>query len=216
MACTAATKYVDSFFEWSTVPTEVSSNAPVTPVNLIVLGTAEYNRIGRRIKNLWLYVRAELIWSYNNISLPGGGQIVGNAVRVAFVWDKQPNGGPVPLFSDIFGDTYPNGITDTSYLSFENRKNVQRFEVLKEEYLHFVPEVDNLIDDKPVEVIRVIEREFPICKKSHYLTNISGSNPEISDINTGALYVVMIAKYESYFGNSIQCSGTARLVFQDD
>ena len=216
MACTAATKYVDTFFEWSTIPTEVSTNEPVTPVNLTVLGTGEWNRIGRRIKNLWLYVRAELIWSYNNISLPNGGQIVGNAVRIAFVWDKQPNGGPVPNFNEIFADTYPNGTSDTSYLSFENRKNVGRFEVLKEEYLHFVPEVDNIQEDKPVEVVRVIERELPICKKSHYLTNVSSNNPEISDINTGALYIIMIAKYESNFGNSIECIGNARLVFQDD
>ena len=113
-----------------------NTNAGIFVVNLIAPGTGSFNRVGRKV-NL---SSARIKGSVQLSSTADGttGNFTGNNLRMVVVWDKQPSG-TIPSFSDIFGLTDQAGTEATSYLDPIRYDNMDRFQILRDVTIPFVP-----------------------------------------------------------------------------
>ena len=86
------------------IGSDTTSNAFITCVNDISIGTGPMDRIGRNIRNRKLVINDLFIWNYKENSFPPSttDYIACNALRLSVIWDKQPNGGPIPTHENIF------------------------------------------------------------------------------------------------------------------
>lgn len=185
-------KGMDTLLAESPVIDSTSTNAGIFAVNLIQTGTGSWNRIGRKVALHSLRIWGTALFTY--AEFPTSGNLRANKLRMVVVWDKQPSGGSLPTFDTIFGSTVQDGTEATGFLDAIKYDSMDRFVVLRDKKFDFQVEafnaaggtVDNISENVDIdEYIRLGGRE---CNYSGQSTPMT-----ISDINSGALYVIFRA-----------------------
>lgn len=187
-----------------------STNAEITALNLIQPGTGSWNRIGKKTKLKSVRVVGYVQNSYNMTT----GDLVGNVLLMALVWDKQPSGNAIPNFDQIFGYTNQSGTENSTIYSPPKYDNMDRFRVLKRELIEFIPKAPPLASGDFVNEYRAIDCYL---KLNNLESVYSGqSNPmTISDISTGALYLVLRCQENSTSTSVGTCALTCRVRYTD-
>lgn len=161
----------------------------VALLNGIQTGTGFFNRIGSRIEMKSLHVRGTI----SNIAT--GTDCQG---RILIIYDRQPTGA-LPVITSILQGRDQTGAAATSGLSEINLDNRDRYIVIRDMQFDF-PSVTNtagVLTNGPNwagQDPRMTINEF--IKLKGLVTHFSGTaNPAtISEIATGALYIVTVAE----------------------
>ena len=106
--------------------TTFANTAFFNPIGLTQLGTQRYNRVGNKTQILEIDVKL-LLRQSGASSLTA----ISDQVRVAIVYDRQPNSG-IPAFTDIWRGITQTGTLDGGSWTSENISNQDRFVILKE------------------------------------------------------------------------------------
>jgi len=184
-------KGLDTDVSYTPIISTTNTNGGIFPLNLIQPGTGSWNRVGRKVHLQSIRVVGVL---YGSIRPDGAGVIRNNNVRLILVWDKQPSGGAIPTFDNVFGVTDQVGAESCpDYTCPPRYDNMNRFKVLKDWNLDLKAEFINPTgatpDYKPIAMIDTY------VKLKGLETVFSGqSNPcTIADISSGALYLIQRA-----------------------
>jgi len=144
-------------------------------INAVNQGTTMYQRIGNKIQIKSIRFRG---------SFSASGSVTNiNEIRVALVYDRNPNGA-YPLISDIFNDTgnIDGAITNanTTLRSSINMNNKERFLILRDECRACTKNQDSGTQVFDWYIKRKLETSFK-----------ASSNPgAIGDITCGAIYLI--------------------------
>lgn len=173
-----------------TLGSNTGTNTDIICMNLIQMGNGSWNRVGKKVclKSLRLLgtVTLRTISPNNSES---------NAFRMCVVWDKQPSGNTIPIFSEIFGRTVQNGAESSQIYDPIRYDNSGRFKILLERKYemnigyeaanggssNYIKHIDEFLDLK--------NRETIFSGQSVPMT--------IADVSTGALYIVFRANIDS-------------------
>lgn len=188
-------------------------NTCVQCVNLIQTGSGSWNRVGRKVFPRSLRVKAGFEYTYNNV----GDQVQGVSIRWAVVWDKNPSGGALPTFQEMFKITDQTGTESTSWKAPPAFDSLGRFVVIRDQIISINP------DNFPVPVIdgiSIIKKEMDEYIPLPPLETVySGQNNPltIADVYSGALYWIVIADAGLPSGYGLQLSpySSARLRYTD-
>lgn len=168
--------------------TNLAAGSAIYNINGIAQGTDYNQRIGREIFQKSLYLRMF------------GADVTGTStqVRVMLVFDKQTNG-VLPLISDI--------LTSVSLLACNNLNNRERFVTISDK--QFITSGTNAGPSNSFMNNKYKKIRLPVT------FNNTGST--IADINTGALYLVIIAQnaFSGLLTNTLNFSFVARTRFTD-
>lgn len=146
-------------------------------VNGSVQGTDRFNRVGRRINIKSINVR---MYVYTSQGSPA---VIDDLLRFALVWDEQPTGS-LPVISDYWQDTSTSGILTTNLLSHNNLNNTARFRMLRTLSVPINAELQCTETNQGRAFI-----EWNI--KCNFITQYNAGNTgALSDITTGAIYVI--------------------------
>lgn len=181
-------KYVDAdnpFFQ-------VSNGGQVTLLNGVAQGTDFNQRIGRYMYMKSLEFDASCIVDPLN-NLP-------TQLRVALVYDKQPNG-VFPAYQDIFNNATIN--------SRKNLNNEQRFIILRE----WLEQMQSTVDEEG----RIISSENGMRHLHGYIklnmpVQFEGVANTMGSISTGAVYMVTVTDMH----HGVQVQYTSRIRFTDN
>ena len=121
-------------------------------------------------------------------TLLGSNKKNGNWLRFIVLWDKQPNGNPIPAFDKVFGRVTQTGTVSTTTSDSLKYENMDRFKILREWVIVSNPMTEETGSSETYYVYKFDE----YIKLKNLETVYSGSsNPTtITDITTGALYLV--------------------------
>ena len=129
------------------------------------------------------------------MQFPSHDQVIGNvAVRCVLVWDKQPNGAPVPNFNDIFGHTDAVG-NETAFVNDAIRYDATgRFKILKEwtvvsptSSTFEVASQNSQMSVCPFDEFYKFKRNYETIYAS---TQVAPTLPLYTDISTGGPFLV--------------------------
>lgn len=233
-------KGVDTPLVASQVESTMDNTNDIVTVNLLQAGTGSWNRIGRlvQMKSLRIRLRATCEWNLSPF-MGGGGtptatppnRLDSRHLRMVVVYDKQPNGS-LPQRTEIFQYKDSSGNETGDWNGFLAYDNMERFTILKDEMVTF--EVPNIpfLEERPrgvsgeasMEVLqyiyppinseRMLDVYLPLNLRSNY--KAESTPPTISDISTGALYVIfMCDPAQAGSPPIISVSGVARLRYLD-
>lgn len=181
-------KGVDTPLSLSPVIDTVNTNASSFVLNLVQAGTGSWNRVGRKISMRSVRISGSVLYTF--IERATTGQILSNQLRMVVVWDKQPSGGAVPTFDNIFGVTEQNGTESSHFLDPLRFDGMDRFQILRDKRIVFNPSLFNAAGGTTdgTEIREPIDEFIPLGGRQ---TNFSGQSTPmtITDINSGALYV---------------------------
>jgi len=109
----------------------LNATAKVNCINLITIGSSQWNRIGRKVSLKSFRIRGFLNPTGNNSAGSSGGPIYS---RMILLYDKQPNGA-LPVLADILLDQVSLAADSSSTLvtSGINMNNRDRFEILMDQ-----------------------------------------------------------------------------------
>jgi len=192
MAIAAARKVevkgMDTTMILSPIISTTSTNASSFVMNLIQQGAGSWNRIGRKVSLKSLRLCGVLEWTY--APLATSGSLVDNYVRMVVVWDKQPSGGSIPTFDEVFGITTQDGTEAGAILAPIKYDNMERFSVLRDKRYDFDVEAYNSATGTTNSVLQCEHIDEYIDLKGRATIFSGQSNPmTIADISTGGLYV---------------------------
>lgn len=175
-----------------------ASASGVTLLNGISTGTDFYNRIGRKVRMASILFKGHL-----TLVSPGTGATASSEsypVRVALVYDDQPNGGN-PVISDIFQAVDNSGsATSASPYTPVNLNNRDRFTILKDWTLNLKP-ISNLGTTASYGDGMHGDQNLIFYKKLNLDTIFSGTSSSIGSMTTGAIFFV------AYQLQAIQANG---------
>ena len=161
-----------------------NTNGSAVVLNLIQTGTGSWNRIGRKtsLKSLRLKGYTECF-----IYQGPGNDFNGNMLRISVVWDKQPSGGTIPTFDDIYSETNQSGAETTTVWSQPAFDTLGRFRVIKDMTIPFEAENTPAVG----QLTRVVVPIDEYIRLPDLESNYSGQSTPmtIADINSGALYL---------------------------
>lgn len=191
------------------------TNVDVLPLNLIAPGTGSFNRIGRKanLKSLLVEMTIEHVYSAQATT----NNLTGNVVRVAIVWDKQPNG-TLPVYSEIFSVTDQAGTEGSNYFDPPKYDNRERFKILRDEKAIFNIMAPPLSGGSGNTVVNYKLLKAYVKLPADCATTYSGQSATqtIADISTGALYVVLRSAIDSTDNFLLMRGGSyARLRYTD-
>lgn len=179
-------KLLDTSISVNPMLNTTGTNGGITCVNLIRSGNSYYNRIGRKVflKSLRIYGSFFSVYTQ-----PADGNNNGSTIRMAVVFDKQPNGGALPTYDTIFGHTIQDGTESTNILDPIKPDNFGRFSILRD------CKFDMNAPDTPLAAgdITIINSAFDeyIDLKNKMCQYGGDSSPmTIADITNGAIYVI--------------------------
>jgi len=233
-------KGVDTLISNGSIEPPMNDNQNIRTLNLIAPGTGSWNRIGRLIEMKSIRIRLTVTAEWNRPPFTNGNPGMATPpnpldtqhFRMVLVYDKQPNG-TVPMKNEIFQVKDYEG-TETGYWNgFLAYDNMERFIILRDETITFepptrVPIVQYEGSDQTTNVVNYTfppvnhEKLIDIYHKLNLRTNYKAESqmPTISDIATGALYLVFMS--DSYILNggasvtpNISVEGAARLRYID-
>lgn len=205
LAAITPKKGVDATIADNAVLSTTNTNDNILVLNLIQIGSASYNRIGRttHLKS----VRLTGSVRYTETNTPA--DISGNIFRMALVWDQQP-GDTIPTFDTIFGITDQAGTETSSVLAPPRYDNMARFRVLMDRKYDLnvnasaTTSVEKLLHFDEYVKLRGLESNYK-----------STTDPAtIANISTGALYLIY---RKTAIGNTVQVPGVSvmRLRYTD-
>lgn len=195
-------------------------------MNQITLGATQVNRIGNVIKMKTLHFKAFITPSTNPSVVP----LYPNIIRIAIVYDAQPNGAALPPTIDQVFQTYnSSGATETSVFSGVNIGNRARFTVLRD-YIRCTGRIDYDNDNiTPIGGIStpangcgggqgseksgqmfLIDDFIQINMPTVYKNAQAGT---LADITTGALFCMM---YTSQQSGTWAINFASRLTFKEE
>jgi len=119
MGRTSEVKFLDTI-----VSTAINFNGAIVLLNGCIQGTDSNQRVGRKIE--MTSVSMDLIVGGGTITAANYALNNTDKIRVALVYDKQPNAGAV-----TYGDIYTSTGVNTAAMSVRNVNNLDRFDVLK-------------------------------------------------------------------------------------
>lgn len=209
---TGELKGVDTILNLVSVLSTVDTNGNIFLLNSLATGTTAYERVGRKVMNKYVYINV----NYQcHIKLQGTtNNLIGNTLRMTLVWDKQPSN-VLPKFNDIFGTVELAGATTTKVLSPRKYSNMDRFQVLKDQFISSNHQAGIPTGGSGNELIihGFIQEYVKINRESVYSANVTG----IGSISSGALYLI----FRSTTGDSsttyysINDNSSARLRYTD-
>lgn len=147
-------------------------------INGLLLGTERYNRIGRRAQAKRISIRC---FVYTSAAAPA---VIDDVFRFAVVYDEQPSTIAALTNTTFWQQVTQSGSTSTNMLSFNNRDNSMRYKTLRS---HFV-QINAEAQAQETYKERILwEWDIPCDKITQYNAGNTGT---ISDITTGALYII--------------------------
>jgi len=177
-------------------------------LNDILQGAAEYQRIGRKVRNKSVQIKLSIY--------PGdSADEHSHPIRVLLVWDKSPNG-VAPARNDILNSAvYETGemyvATDEvgAWASFKSLRNADRFEILRD-YTFQTPtlKAGNYVASTTSEW-KFLDWYVPLKGRE---TTYASSAQGIGSIATGALYLLIMS--DSQLTHWVNDCGT-RLRYED-
>lgn len=180
-------------FPYTAIVEHTTTNDNIRTLNVVVPGTGSFNRIGRKINILSLRVWGTIYWSIGRVlATDHQGE---NWVRLALVWDKQPNSsGTAPTFDTIFGTTNNGGGEACSILDPLKYDNMARFKIIRNWIL--TPPAISCTSSVAAGVVTTtlvptMIDEF--VKLPSLETTYGAAGGSLADIATGALYLVVRA-----------------------
>jgi len=167
--------------------TDVTTTGTVTPLNIIRLGSDDFNRVGRKllVKSIQVRTRMALENTAN-----------GSTIRMALVYDKQTNGA-LPAIADIW-DT---GTAASPELAMNNLNNRDRFSILMDEVIQ-------------LDQAQAISYSNKFYKKVNLECVYGIDAATIAEISTGGLYWVTIGSVAAGT-TDVDQSTTIRLRYMD-
>lgn len=206
-------KVVDSLAPWTTgaVPAAlaafpINTTGSFTLLNCPAQGSDYTQRIGRRINNKSVYIRGMIVSNSaagDTAPTSQGPQLC----RMLLLVDLQPNGA-VPNVTDVL-----QFATSYSQLNLNNR---DRFKILTDKQ---IPLGQILISTTATQAYASSngpqQAAIKKFKNLNFETTFQTSNPSISDVTTGALYLLWIGS-EAAGGGAATFNGSVRLRFSDD
>lgn len=233
-------KGVDVNVSDATITSDMSTSNSIYLINKLTTGTGSWNRVGRVVDMKSVRVKLQITcqWMISPFQGGGGGMpptapvpIESRHLRIALVYDRAPNG-VMPMKNQIFQYKEYNGTETGDWNGFLAYDNMERFRVLRDEIYTFEPPnmpfivsydttnngQANYFTYPPVRVEKCID----IFQRFDLRTNYKSENatPSISDISTGALYVIYLVEppkdLNGYaYSPTITVSGVARLRYVD-
>lgn len=192
------------------------TNGDCFVLNLVRSGTGSWERVGRKIQPKSLRLKGCCVYQYAAQATTSN--LLDNYVRMVVVWDKQPSGGAIPTFEQVFAYTPQDGNELSTVLSPPRYDNMDRFKVLRDKVFDFS------VDATPATggSTNIVFTRIPFdeyIKMSGVETVFSGqSNPmTITDISSGAIYVYFRASQATATtaAASIESTSVARLRYRD-
>lgn len=229
-------KGVDTPIVDSAVDSPMDSTVGIYTLNLLQAGTGSWNRIGRIIQMSSVRLRLKFAWNWQvspfAVTTPGVASppnpLDGRSVRMVILYDKQPNG-TLPQKSEIFQYKMADGTEIGDWNGLLAYDNMERFVIIRDEVFTMTPppmtqlfQYNTTVD--PPKIIQeaypptVLERTVDVYTKLGLRTNYKAesTSPSISDIATGALYVVFLTEPSiANVSPVITVQGIARLRYSD-
>lgn len=207
-------KGLDTSLVLSPVIATSTTNASSFILNLIPPGTGSFNRVGRKAYLQSVRIKGHLVYFYAPLAVTNN--VLGSALRMVLVWDKQPSG-VLPTWDTIFGNTDQAGAETSTVLSVPRYDNMDRFKVLKD--CVYPAKVRTTVAGGSANLV---SEKIPIdeyIKLSQLETVYSGQSATqtIADISSGALYVYFRALDNTASFNTWDVAQTtwARLRYTD-
>ncbi len=182
-------KFFDNTFE-DVVINDTTTGASIFPVNAVFEGTANTQRIGKKMAMRSLYLQLFIEKAPADVSLNG-------YVRLMVILDRQPNGG-TPAWTNIL-DLAGTGNPAVELLSANNLNNSKRFVTLYDTRMHF---------QKDFHEGRLLKKFLPLSQTVQY--NAGGGT--IANIATNSL-LLCLTGHITTGGNVPIFGGTVRLRF---
>lgn len=197
-------KYKDT----SEVGTVIDESGNITLLNALQLGTAATSRVGMRINMRSVHLKY-LITGPTYATLNGSFAQFAHT-RVMIILDLQPNGA-TPALSDILEDTTAGlGIVSPIYLA-----NGARFKVLYDKR-HVVTPNNIVAANNVIQTTALMSIYDEIyLKLSHEVQYSDSNNGDITDIKTGALFLVTLTS-NATAGQQPGITSYTRLRFHDN
>jgi len=193
-------KYVDTamvnFQPGTTVGTAAPNTAAIQYLNLMVQGTGPTNRVGRKISMQTLQL--DFFWTLTNAGAAPTGGDAPVFIRLAVVYDRNPNGNP-PTLSDIWqargGDAASTALTANAW-TLPNRENVARFLILRDCKMYF-PTNSIVASPLTAQILNNTYIEGSNCKMWVKLGGLEAgfkdSTAAIGSVAVGSLFIIGIA-----------------------
>jgi len=172
--------------------------------------------VGHKFELKSLRGRGTTAWLYNAAAVSG--DTVGNSLRMVIVWDKQPSGNAIPTFDTVFGVTGQDGSETSTYLNPVKYDNMDRFSVLRDCVMDFVPRISQTVGGATNATIERKTFDEFIPLKGREVVFLGQSAPmTIADVSTGAVYVYFRTAEATVNSNAIalEASSFARLRYID-
>jgi len=213
-------KGCDTNLQQAAVTAALDNNQNAFVLNLVQQGSGSWNRVGRQIKLDSLRVRGFAVW-ISDLEITTF-NLVCNSLRMTVVWDKQPSGGTIPVWDNIFGCTQQDGTEFVMQNSPVKYDQMERYQVLRDTIIDFKPQVYNSAANLTSpgtqnntqycvtfdEYIKLGGRSTTFLGQSAPMTN--------ADISTGSLYIYFRALAETASTNVIFIDeAMARLRYYD-
>lgn len=186
----------------------VSTTGSITLLNGMARGTdAASERVGRKIVITSVFVRGYASTEISQVGTPGGPLYsVAQMVRCLIVYDKQPNGA-TPTLVTILKEARPE-----SQLNINER---DRFAVLADWDYAFGPAATN--NTSPTGFADRQAKAFKLYRGGLRMPVIfnSNNNGDITDINTGALFMVWVGNVAAGTSTDSNARVSARVRYLD-
>lgn len=195
-------KGVDTLMPTGAIST-TNTNGTTVVCNLVQQGAGSWNRIGKRIR--MKSIRYKGIIDFSCIATATN--LTNNTCRIVLVYDKQPSGGAIPTFDQIFGNTDQAGTETSNFLDNVRVDNTSRFNVLKDDV------IDSDFSSVPtaaggVNWQKCIDIFVPL-KGLETVFSGQSAPMTIADISTGALYLITRAELAVAGSNIVTIQNSA-------
>ena len=132
---------VDLEFLTAALKSTTNTNDDVHIINAVDLKSGNNARTDSSVSGKSIRIKLRVAYAYAHELLTGN--IYGNQVRVAIVWDRKPEGLAVPTYDTIFNSISKSGGTVSSFQSNVNPNETDRFQVLRDVVFTFEPVGEN-------------------------------------------------------------------------
>lgn len=173
----------------------VTTNGAAILLNGVQRGTGSFNRLGRKITMKSLRVKADIACTHI-IQLANGDQH-GNTLRMVVVYDRQTNGGAIPNYNLIFGQTDQAGAETGNIYDSLRYDNTGRFAVLMDKVITSNPGSPGAAAASDLIQNRFFCDEYIKLKNLETFFSDTQSPMTNTEIATGSLYIYFRATINS-------------------
>lgn len=112
-----------------TLVTPISTTSYIIPLNLLAVGSQDYQRTGSKVQGVGLHIKGYI---YNSAQT-NANILPEDLARFVVVYDRQPNG-VAPVYSDVFTSLDQSGNTSAQYpWNLRSDRTYDRFVILRDE-----------------------------------------------------------------------------------